>query len=178
MRAESDAILVGVGTAIVDDPELTCRLAGLEWRSPARIVLDLEARLPPQSKIVAGARRIATLLAAGPAADPGAKAALEAKGVQILATEVADGGIALPELLEDLAARGVSTLMVEGGAETARRFLGEDLVDRIALFGAPMEIGADGVASPITADAEPVGFRLLREARYGEDSYREWARTR
>ena len=93
-----------------------------------------------------------------------------------LATETANGGFALPELLEDLAARGISTLMVEGGAETVRRFLDDGLVDRIALFAGPGEIGPQGTLSTIRPDRMPEGFRLLREARYGEDSYSEWVR--
>ena len=102
--------------------------------------------------------------------------ALEGAGVQFLATEAANGGFALPELLDDLAARGVSTLMVEGGAETIRHFLDERLVDRIALFIGPREIGSQGIPSPILPDRMPEGFRLTREARYGEDSYSEWVR--
>jgi diaminohydroxyphosphoribosylaminopyrimidine deaminase/5-amino-6-(5-phosphoribosylamino)uracil reductase len=101
---------------------------------------------------------------------------LEGAGVEFLATEAANGGFALPELLEDLAARGISTLMVEGGAETVRHFLDEGLVDRIALLTGPGEIGVEGILSPILPDRAPEGFRLLREARYGEDGYSEWVR--
>jgi diaminohydroxyphosphoribosylaminopyrimidine deaminase/5-amino-6-(5-phosphoribosylamino)uracil reductase len=176
MRAEADAIMIGVGTAIADDPELTCRLPGLEARSPVRIVLDGQARLPVAAKMVRQAREVPLWVAASPGCDKGCKAALEGTGVQFLATETANGGFALPELLEDLAARGISTLMVEGGAETVRRFLDEGLVDRIALFAGSGEIGPQGTLSPIRPDRMPDGFRLLREARYGEDSYSEWVR--
>ena len=86
--------------------------------------------------------------------------------------------LALPELLEDLAAQGMLTLMVEGGAQTARHFLEEDLVDRIALFSGPDSVGQGGVASPIAADTIPAGFVLAREAEYGQDSYREYVRKR
>jgi len=176
MRAEADAIMIGVGTAIADDPELTCRLPGLEARSPVRIVLDGRARLPMAAKMVRQAREVPLWIAASPGCDKGRKAALEGAGVQFLATEAANGGFALPELLEDLAARGISTLMVEGGAETVRHFLDEGLVDRIALFAGPGEIGPQGTPSPIRPDRMPEGFCLLREARYGEDSYSEWVR--
>jgi diaminohydroxyphosphoribosylaminopyrimidine deaminase/5-amino-6-(5-phosphoribosylamino)uracil reductase len=176
MRAEADAILIGIGTALADDPELTCRLPGLEVRSPARIVLDAHAQLPLAAKMVKEARRVPVWLAAAADCDRGRRLALEGAGVQFLATEAANGGFALPELLEDLAARGVSTLMVEGGAETIRHFLDERLVDRVALFTGPGEIGPEGIPSPVLPDRMPEGFRLTREARYGEDSYSEWVR--
>ena len=76
----------------------------------------------------------------------------------------------------DLAGRGISTLMVEGGAETVRHFLDEGLVDRIALFLGPDLIGPGGIASPIMPDRMPEGFRQIRRARYGEDEYSEWVR--
>jgi diaminohydroxyphosphoribosylaminopyrimidine deaminase/5-amino-6-(5-phosphoribosylamino)uracil reductase len=176
MRAETDAILIGIGTALADDPELTCRLPGLEARSPVRIVIDPAARLPLDAKLVQRAREVPVWLAAAASCDRIRKAELESAGVQFLATEAANGGFALPELLEDLAGRGISTLMVEGGAETVRRFLDEGLVDRIALFGGPGEIGVDGIASPVTAERLPQGFRMVREARYGADNYSEWVR--
>jgi diaminohydroxyphosphoribosylaminopyrimidine deaminase/5-amino-6-(5-phosphoribosylamino)uracil reductase len=176
MRAETDAILIGIGTALGDDPQLTCRLPGLEARSPVRIVLDAHARLPVTSKIVKEAREVPVWIAAAADCDRSRRTMLEGAGVQFLATEAANGGFALPELLEDLAARGISTLMVEGGAETVRHFLDEGLVDRIALLTGPGEIGVEGILSPILPDRAPEGFRLLREARYGEDGYSEWVR--
>jgi diaminohydroxyphosphoribosylaminopyrimidine deaminase/5-amino-6-(5-phosphoribosylamino)uracil reductase len=176
MRAEADAILVGIGTALADDPELTCRLPGLETCSPIRIVLDAAVRLPIGAKMVKGAREAPVWVAAADGCDRSRRAALEAAGVEFLAAEIADGGFALPELLEDIAARGVSTLMVEGGGETVRHFLDEGLVDRIALFTGPGEIGPGGIPSPIAPEGVAEGFRLIREARYGEDGYSEWVR--
>lgn len=176
MRAEADAILVGIGTALADDPELTVRLPGLEGRSPARIVIDRQARLPLGSKLVRTAQHVPVLIAAAPEADPERKAALESAGVKVLATETYDGKVALPEFLEDLAAQGMSNVMVEGGADAARYFLDEGLVDRIALFFGPALVGEGGIASPLNRDHIPAGFRLVREAHFGEDSYAEWIR--
>ncbi len=136
MRAASDAIMVGIGTAIEDDPELTVRLPGLAGRSPSRIVLDRTARLPLSSKLVQTAREVPLLLATCADADPSRRAELERAGAGFLATETFDGRVALPELLEDLAAKGMSSVLVEGGAATAKYFLDEGLVDRIVLFRA------------------------------------------
>lgn len=177
MRAEADAILVGIATVLADDPELTCRLPGLEGRSPLRIVLDRAAKLPPTSKLALFARTVPVLVAAGPEADAARKAALEAHGVRFLATETHAGRIALPELLEDLAAQGVATVLVEGGAVTARAFLDDGLVDRIALFRGPRTIGAGGIAAPFDPDDMPSGFRQVRTADYGADRYFEWVRV-
>ncbi len=85
-------------------------------------------------------------VAACPEADPARKAALERAGVRFLATETFEGRVALPELLEDLAGQGISSVMVEGGADTARAFLEDGLVDRIVLFRGDVEIGAGGIA--------------------------------
>jgi diaminohydroxyphosphoribosylaminopyrimidine deaminase/5-amino-6-(5-phosphoribosylamino)uracil reductase len=176
MRAEADAILVGIRTALVDDPELTVRLPGLASRSPARIVLDRDAKLPPSSKLALSTRNVPLLIAASAAADPRRKAVLEETGAKFLATETFEARIALPELLEDLAAQGMSRVIVEGGAATARYFLDENLVDRIALFCGAVMIGEGGIAAPVSPTDMPAGFRLLREARYGDDSYSEWIR--
>ena len=176
MRATSDAIVVGIGTAIEDDPELTVRLPGLANRSPTRIVLDRTARLPVTSKLVQTAREVPLLVATCADAGAARKAELERAGAGFLATETFGGRVALPELLEDLAAKGMSSVLVEGGAATAKHFLDEDLVDRIVLFRGAVIIGEGGLAAPIDEDHLPAGFRLLREASYGDDRVAEWAR--
>ena len=168
MRAEHHAILIGAGTAIEDDPELTCRLAGLEDQSRLRIVLDANSRLHAGLKLVATARSV-PLLVAGPV-----NPALADSGAEFLACEYSGGRIAIPELLEDLGARGIQSVMVEGGARVAEAFLEAGLVDRIDLFTGSRPVGAGidparYVTSPIAPDARPEGFELTATAAFGED---------
>ncbi len=169
LRAESDAILVGIGTALADDPDLTCRLPGLEGRSPVRLVLDRLLLLPRGSKLARTAHKvpviavISTDMTVRDEAWLARRAALQAAGVETL--EAAS----LIDLLQSLASRGMSSLMVEGGARVAENFLAEGLVDRIWLFEGPDEIGEAGVASPFTSAHRPNGFVLVSSEAIGED---------
>ncbi|HEV7251041.1 MAG TPA: bifunctional diaminohydroxyphosphoribosylaminopyrimidine deaminase/5-amino-6-(5-phosphoribosylamino)uracil reductase RibD [Shinella sp.] len=240
LRAETDAILIGIGTALADDPELTCRLPGLEARSPVRIVLDPRLELPVASKLARTARDVPVIVvttkgaehppsglpaispsggeigwqpasstassaspavptfdADGDAASPisplegemagrpeggmeGAASdarsaharALEALGVEVLICDPRR----LDALLAALATRGISSLLVEGGARAARSFLDAGLVDRILLFKGAGTIGKDGVASPFVSGRMPDGFSLRHTARYGADSLQDYER--
>lgn len=169
LRAESDAILVGIGTALADDPMLTCRLPGLEDRSPVRLVLDRKLRLPPSSKLASTARDVPVVAVTGPFAATAdveraaRRAALEARGVEILECE------SLEMLLRGLAERGVSSLIVEGGAMVADAFLAAGLVDRIWLFAGAVTIGGEGIASPLSTIAAPAGFSLVSDEMIGRD---------
>ncbi|WP_274424032.1 bifunctional diaminohydroxyphosphoribosylaminopyrimidine deaminase/5-amino-6-(5-phosphoribosylamino)uracil reductase RibD [Chelativorans sp. YIM 93263] len=176
MRAEADAILIGIGTALADNPSLTCRLPGLEARSPTRIVLDPALQLPLGSTLVSSAGQVPLLVASPQNADPIHRKMLSDAGAGFVAVELHEHQVALPELLEDLANRGFSSLVVEGGAQTARAFLTEALVDRLSLFVGPKEIGVEGIASPILPDHIPAGFTLGRQAQFGNDSYFEYVR--
>lgn len=177
LRALSDVILIGVGTAINDDPDLTCRLPGLEDRSPIRLVLDTHLRLPVQSRLVASARDVPVWIATAAGQDDPRRAELAAKGVEFIACEAHDGRLALPELLEDLAARGLSTVFVEGGAEVAQAFLDEDLVDRIVLLTGEGAIEGDAVNAPVTRQSVPQAFRQVASMRYGADRMDEYERA-
>ena len=120
MRARSDAILVGVTTAIVDDPELTCRLPGLERASPIRVVADTRLELPLSSRLVATASEHPVWVLAGKGGDPARRQALADRGVRI--TECAVGSDGRPDLaaaLRLLASDGINWLLVEGGARIA-----------------------------------------------------------
>jgi diaminohydroxyphosphoribosylaminopyrimidine deaminase/5-amino-6-(5-phosphoribosylamino)uracil reductase len=176
MRAEHDAILVGIGTVLEDDPELTCRLPSMEDRSPLRIVLDTHGRLPKDCTLLKSAVSHPVLLAAGPELTEERKHELHQLGAGFLATEIHNGRIALPELLDDLAARGIQSVMVEGGAEIAGAFIEDGLVDRIALFIAPGKLGEGSTDSPVTLESIPAGFELTRKMAFGEDVLTEWTK--
>ncbi len=248
LRAETDAILVGIGTAIADDPLLTVRAPGLETQSPVRIVLDPTLSLPLTSKLVETAREVPVIVVASeevsplgseadgtppsvlpdisstsgeigkalapnsqdgrssPAAenvvqgaglqpisplveemsgrteggntptDPAdmdaRRAALEAAGVEILYCNPYHPEVLLPAL----ATRGISSLLVEGGAKTAKLFLEAGLVDRIQLYQAPLVIGEGGIESPLQATDIPSGFAHRGTYIFGADRLDEYER--
>ncbi|MBM3489417.1 MAG: bifunctional diaminohydroxyphosphoribosylaminopyrimidine deaminase/5-amino-6-(5-phosphoribosylamino)uracil reductase RibD [Alphaproteobacteria bacterium] len=144
LRATHDAVLVGAQTARLDDPELTCRLPGWSGRQPVRIVLDSRLRLSPDSRLARGADRQPTwCLCAPEAIERGAN--LRAKGVELLAVpRGADGRLDLAAALRLLGGRGLTRLLVEGGAELAASLLRARLVDRVAWFRAPLLLGQEG----------------------------------
>lgn len=179
LRAQTDIILIGIETALADDPVLNCRLPGLEQRSPVRVVLDSGLRLPLSSKLVQTADAQPLWIACGEEALPERRYELQAAGCRILATEAYDCRIALPELMDDLAAQGISSVLVEGGAGVAKSFLDEGLVDRLAIFRSPVEIGSElGVAVDGLETHIADKFKILRQARYGDDAYAEYVSAR
>ena len=166
LRAEHDAILVGRGTREADDPELTCRLAGLADRSPHRFVLDSQAKLPVSSKLAQSARTVPVSLVSSVDSLPEELVEL---GVSLFAAESHGGQLALPEFLEDLANAGFSSLMVEGGAKVASSFLDQGLVDEIWLFSSNKTVGEGGIISPVTPNNLPQGFKVSRTLRLADD---------
>ncbi len=176
LRATHDAILIGIGTALVDDPTLTCRLQGLEDRSPIRIILDTGARLPLDCKLVHTINQAPLYVATAYPQSDNAKA-LADKGVTIISCDLYKGRIALPELLEDLAAIGITNALVEGGAELAGGFLKDGMVENIALFESDVIVGHNGVRSPISSKELPEGFSVGRKYQFGADTMYEIGRN-
>jgi diaminohydroxyphosphoribosylaminopyrimidine deaminase/5-amino-6-(5-phosphoribosylamino)uracil reductase len=146
LRAESDAIVVGVTTALRDDPALTVRLQPPWPREPYRVVLDTHARLAAGARVIHAGTAARTLIAVGEAAPPAAAAALERAGATVLRCPTRDGRVDPAALLARLFALGVRAVLVEGGGETHAAFLDAGLVDRVALFLAPLLLG--GRAAP------------------------------
>jgi diaminohydroxyphosphoribosylaminopyrimidine deaminase / 5-amino-6-(5-phosphoribosylamino)uracil reductase len=146
LRATHDAVLVGTGTALADDPELTCRLPGLESRSPVRIVIDRRLTLSSSLRLFTEAREVPTWLVTSPSADSAQQEALAERGVKILVVEPDEThGIDLVRMLQRLGAEGLTRLLVEGGGTLAATLLRAELVDRLVWMRAPMVIGGDGI---------------------------------
>jgi diaminohydroxyphosphoribosylaminopyrimidine deaminase / 5-amino-6-(5-phosphoribosylamino)uracil reductase len=134
MRAHADAIMVGAGTLLADDPLLNVRLPGLEARSPIRIVVDSHLRTPPTARAVAGARDIPTWIVTTVAAPVEAEKALTAHGVEVLRVAADESGrVLLPEALQLLGTRGITRVFCEGGPELADALAEADLVDELVL---------------------------------------------
>lgn len=160
LRAQNDAVMVGVGTAVSDDPALTCRLPGLESRVPVAVVVDSRLRLPLTSRLVAGARvRPTWVVTLDPPPAERARAFRDA-GIELIAVESEPGGPPdMAKALAQLGQRGLTRLMVEGGSQLVAALLRARLIDRIVWFRAPRLIGGDGVPA-----AAAFGLERLAEA--------------
>ena len=145
MRSTHEAIMVGVGTALGDDPALTVRLPGLD-RKPLRVVLDTHLRLPERSRLAATAREIPTLVIAGETAPEEAARRLEDLGVMVERAPLdPDGHVDLHQALRALAARGITRVFSEGGPRVAARLIALGLADEVALITADKPLGRPGV---------------------------------
>lgn len=146
LRAGHDAIAIGSGTALADDPELTCRLPGLEVRSPVRVVLDGRLRLAAGARLARTAAATPTWVITRAPAAADRRAPLERAGVRVIEVAPgADGALDLREALAALARRGITRVLVEGGGRMAAALLGARLVDRLVWFHGAVVIGGDGV---------------------------------
>jgi diaminohydroxyphosphoribosylaminopyrimidine deaminase / 5-amino-6-(5-phosphoribosylamino)uracil reductase len=181
LRAMHDAILIGVGTALADDPLLTCRLPGMAGRSPVRVVLDSALRLPQGGKLARGARETPLWVVAAPDAATGREDALRERGADVLRVGGAGDRRDLAATLKLLATRGITRLMVEGGPTVAAAFLAADLVDEAALSRSSMTIGPDGIDAldglPLTALTQSPCLRSRGVETVGSDSVETFERS-
>ncbi|HSD21727.1 MAG TPA: bifunctional diaminohydroxyphosphoribosylaminopyrimidine deaminase/5-amino-6-(5-phosphoribosylamino)uracil reductase RibD [Anaeromyxobacter sp.] len=168
LRDRVDAVLVGSGTARADDPRLTTRLPGGRGRDPIRVVLDTDLSLPRDLKLFRQRSAAPTLVA-----HASARTRVLGPRVELVRCKRGAGGIDLRDLLARLAARGVTHLLVEGGARVHARFLEEGLVDRVAILVAPKIAGGDGI--PLVAGrgparmADALALTDVRVERVGDD---------
>jgi diaminohydroxyphosphoribosylaminopyrimidine deaminase/5-amino-6-(5-phosphoribosylamino)uracil reductase len=175
LRAQSDAIMIGIGTALADDPTLTCRLPGMAGYSPVRVVLDSALRLPLSSRLVRTAREVPVWVVTGTQGPRVVQEALEAEGVEIRRAPGEGECLDLSAALRLLAERGMTRLMVEGGPTLAAAFLAADLVDEVVLFQSPKAVGADGIDAlsglPLTALTQSPHLVSVRSEAVGADTY-------
>jgi diaminohydroxyphosphoribosylaminopyrimidine deaminase / 5-amino-6-(5-phosphoribosylamino)uracil reductase len=166
LRAQCDGILVGLSTVLIDDPELTCRLPGLEARSPVRIVADSRLSLPPQAKLMATRDRAPLWVLSTRRGELG-------DGIRVIACKAAsDGWVDFSDALARLAELGVNRLLVEGGAHTARSLLERGLVDQLTVFRSPLSLGTNGLDAFAGLSWPEVvrGLTPVREERVGVDT--------
>jgi diaminohydroxyphosphoribosylaminopyrimidine deaminase / 5-amino-6-(5-phosphoribosylamino)uracil reductase len=175
LRAQCDAILVGIGTVLADDPLLTCRLPGMERRSPVRVVLDRSLRIPGDSRLVHSARQTPLWVFASELADAPAATKLGGAGTQVIRVAPKQAsGLDLEAVLHALAERGITRLLVEGGSRVASSLVAAGLADEIRLFRGSDAVGADGVpaldALPLSAITRSPAFRVRASETLGNDT--------
>ena len=161
MRAMHEAIMIGAGTALADDPLLTVRAPGMEARRPLRVVLDTHLRLPVRSRLAVTARDRRTLVLTGPTAPEGARLALEALGVEV--------------------ERGITRVFSEGGPTVAGALIARGLADEVVTFTSPRPLAREGVVALSRAArdmlADKARYRPLAEGFSGLDRYQRYERT-
>jgi diaminohydroxyphosphoribosylaminopyrimidine deaminase/5-amino-6-(5-phosphoribosylamino)uracil reductase len=181
-RAECDAVAVGIGTALADDPLLTAHVDGVH-RQPRRVVFDSLARLPHSARLVCDARETPLTVVVSRAARRSATDALETHGVEVIVATGENEPARVCSALDQLGARGVTSILLEGGPHLAGAFLDAGEIDEIRLFLAPLVLGGRTARDPLegqgveaiaqavhalTLDVERVGEDLLVSARVKE----------
>jgi diaminohydroxyphosphoribosylaminopyrimidine deaminase/5-amino-6-(5-phosphoribosylamino)uracil reductase len=178
LRAQYDAVMIGVGTALADNPELTARLPGLNAKRIVRIVVDTNARLSPTSKLATTAHEQPVWLLTAP--NIKAPATLAGKAVEVLPTTAGENGIDLSAALKALAQRGLTRIFVEGGATLAASLVKADLVDNLLWYRAPAIMG-EGIGAlgslGLGELASLPRFRREETIRLGEDVLETYARA-
>jgi diaminohydroxyphosphoribosylaminopyrimidine deaminase/5-amino-6-(5-phosphoribosylamino)uracil reductase len=170
VRSQADAIAVGIGTVLADDPMLTVRLPGLERVSPIRVVLDTRLRLPLACRLVASARRIPLWVLAGEGGPLEAEMALASHGVEVMRVPMRGSRLDLGAALRLLGNRGLTRLLVEAGPTLAKGLIEADLVEELMLFTSPEPMG-EGVRAfdPATLAVAQANLPNLAAKAVGRD---------
>jgi diaminohydroxyphosphoribosylaminopyrimidine deaminase/5-amino-6-(5-phosphoribosylamino)uracil reductase len=183
LRARSDSVLVGVSTVVADDPALTCRLPGMEDRSPDRIITDSRLSMPAASQLMKTAASTPVRIYTVSSHDPEKARALAAMGAEIVVVAATpDNKVDLHEALAKEAERGCSRVLAEGGAHMAAALLAADLVDEVMLFSAGHDIGPQGFPAladrPLSTITDSSGFRRRQQEELGDDVLTAYERVR
>lgn len=181
-RAHHDAIMLGIGSVLADDPQLTVRLPGMASRSPVRIVLDSHLRLPLASRLVATACEVPVWVIATEAAPVEQELALVAAGVEVMrVSATADGHLDLAEALKLLGTRGITRVFSEGGPTVGERLALAGLADEVIVSTSPDALGQEGVVAvrPGLARllANPDLYALTESGPIGRDHFQHFTRT-
>ena len=160
IRDAVDAILVGVNTVINDDPSLTTRLLGRDGKDPARVIVDSECRTPPRARVLNPDSDGYAIVATTRRASEERIARLEAMGAKVLLVEEEENRVCLSSLVQVLGCQGITSVLIEGGAEVNASALKAGIVDKVMFFIAPKIIGGTDAPSPIGGE----GIQRLAEA--------------
>jgi diaminohydroxyphosphoribosylaminopyrimidine deaminase/5-amino-6-(5-phosphoribosylamino)uracil reductase len=174
LRHQLDAIMVGAGTVLADDPRLTARLDQGEGADPIRIILDTKLRLPADRQIFNSSSPAPTWLVCGPDVEAAALESMKARGIKVLPTPLKNGRIDLDGFMGTLGGMNVTSLLIEGGGRVAGSALADDIVDKFIFFYAPKILGGDegvpmfsGTGPDLMRDA--LGLDHVTVSREGDD---------
>jgi len=173
LRGEMDAVMVGVGTALKDDPLLTCRLPGA-WRQPLRIVIDTHLKLPLSSNLVRSCQEAPLLIVIGPEVPAGRREVMASRGIEILESPLYNDRVDLKKLMINLGERLITSILLEGGSELNASALAAGIVQKVLFFYAAKILGGQGSLSMIGgpspgALAAAIPLRSCSVRRSGED---------
>jgi diaminohydroxyphosphoribosylaminopyrimidine deaminase/5-amino-6-(5-phosphoribosylamino)uracil reductase len=173
LRAEAGAVLVGANTVRTDDPMLTPRDLPVQSPRIIRVIFDPRLTISPGSRLARSARETPVIVFAPGTALDGREIELERLGVEVVATPLSEEGLDLLFVLDELGGRGIKGLLVEGGGETATRFVRRGLADKLTLFYAPKLLGSEGVpmigALRATKVAQSLKFSVSEVEKVGDD---------
>jgi diaminohydroxyphosphoribosylaminopyrimidine deaminase/5-amino-6-(5-phosphoribosylamino)uracil reductase len=180
MRATADAIMVGSGTVAADDPQLNCRLPGMEDRSPIRVVLDGKLRIPMQSKLVRTARQVPLWVMTTDDAPVEVERKLFAEGVFVLRTPARNGRLDIEASLKRLGERGITRVLVEGGPILSSFLIRSNLVDEAVVVRSEKVLGADAIDAleglPLDALTNSPNLEMVERRMSGADSLSRYFR--